>query len=117
MSMKNIIGDYQAFFSLQTGRLKNIGIDISGYEISHLAYRTESYDEYLQIREQIEQHCIANVENVWNGRPISKLLLQEPLSLGNGFTVQLIELIPPEHRRVYKMGMEHFGVVIGNSVD
>ena len=117
MSIENIVGDYQAFFSLQTGRLNSIGIDILGYEVSHLAYRTDSYDEYLQMREKIEQHCSANLENVWNGRPISKLLLQEPLRLGNGFTVQVIELIPPEHRRVYKMGMEHFGVVIGDSLD
>jgi len=115
--MKDAIGDFQAFFSLQLGRLTGNHIDISGCEISHLAYRTETYDEYLRTREGIEKHCKSNVENVWNGRPISIMQLEEPLDLGNGFEVRVIELIPPVHRRVYKMGLEHVGVVIGDSVD
>jgi predicted metalloenzyme YecM len=117
MKQSNWIGDYRAFFSLQLGRLKDIRIDISGCELSHLAYRTETYDEYLQTRERIERHCTSNIEKVWNGRPISIMQLNEPLDLGEGFEVGMIELIPPVHRRVYKMGLEHVGVVIGDSVD
>ena len=115
--MKEIIGDYEAFFSLQNTRLDGVGIDITGCEISHLAYRTEAYEEYLVTRDKIEQHCTSNIENVWNGRPMSIMQLKEPLVLGAGFEVKVIELIPPVHQRVYKMGMEHFGVVIGESVD
>jgi predicted metalloenzyme YecM len=115
--MHDIIGDYQAFFALQQERLSNLQIDISGCEMSHLAYRTETYEEYLQKRDQIERHCTASIENVWNGRPISIMQLKEPLALSAAFEVRVIELIPPVHRRVYKMGMEHFGVVIGDSVD
>ncbi len=115
--MKDIIGDYQAFFSLLLGRLNNIHIDISGCEISHLAYRTETYKEYLGTRDKIERYCTSNIENVWNGRPMSIMQLEEPLNLGDGFEVGVIELIPPVHRRVYKMGMEHVGVVIGDTVD
>ncbi len=115
--MKEIIGDYQAFFSLQRRRLNDIHIDISGCELSHLAYRTETYDEYLRTRAKIEKCCTSNIENVWNGRPISIMQLDEPLALGGEFEVRVIELIPPVHRRVYKMGMEHIGVVIGDSVD
>ena len=115
--MQRVIGDYRAFFSLQLGRLKDIRIDISGRELSHLAYRTETYDEYLQTRDRIEEHCTSNIEKVWNGRPISIMQLKEPLDLGGGFEVGMIELIPPVHRRVYKMGLEHVGVVMGDSVD
>lgn len=117
MTMREIIGDYAAFFALQKRRLQELGIDISGHPISHLAFRTESYDEYLQYREAIEQHCMSNIETVWNGRPISIMQLNEPLQLGDEFSVQVIELIPPVHRRVYKMGLEHLGVVMGDSVD
>jgi len=115
--MKSVIGDYRAFFLLQHGRLRDIRIDISGCELSHLAYRTETYDEYLRTRERLEKHCTSNIEKVWNGRPISVMQLKEPLDLGEGFEVRIIELIPPVHRRVYKMGLEHVGVVIGDSVD
>jgi hypothetical protein len=45
------------------------------------------------------------------------MLLASPLSLGDGFEVSLIELIPPMHQRVYKMGLEHVGIVIGESID
>ena len=48
---------------------------------------------------------------------MSIMQLEEPLVLSAGFEVRVIELIPPVHRRVYKMGTEHFGVVIGDSVD
>ena len=115
--MENLIGDYQAFFSLALRRLSNLHIDISGCELSHLACRTETYEEYLQAREKIERHCISNVENIWNGRPMSIMQLEEPLDLGLGFEVGVIELIPPVHQRIYKMGMEHIGVIIGDSVD
>jgi predicted metalloenzyme YecM len=117
MSIRHIIGDYQAFFSLQLARLTELHIDISGCEMSHLAYRTNTYKEYLQIREEIERHCTSNIENVWNGRPMSIMQLREPLVLNHEIDVRVIELIPPVHRRVYKMGIEHFGVVIGDSVD
>jgi hypothetical protein len=29
----------------------------------------------------------------------------------------LIELIPPVHQRVYRMGLEHLGVVVGEEID
>jgi predicted metalloenzyme YecM len=48
---------------------------------------------------------------------MSMLLLDEPLQVLDGQVIPLIELIPPVHQRVYKMGMEHFGVVVGEEVD
>ena len=115
--MNQILGNYQAFFAMQKDRLAQRNMDISGCPVSHLAFRTETFDEYLSLRDRIEQHCSANIENVWNGRPISKLLLKSALDLGDGFEVSLIELIPPVHERLYKMGLEHVGIVIGDSVD
>jgi len=35
----------------------------------------------------------------------------------DGTPVSLIELIPPVHQRVYRMGLEHLGVVVGEDVD
>lgn len=117
MTLNDVIGDGIGFFAEQRARLRQSGIDISGFALSHLALRTDTHDEYLQLRERLEQFCAANIENVWNGRPISKMLLSEPLDLEDGFSVPLIELIPPPHRSLYKMGLEHTGVVIGEAVD
>jgi len=112
-----ILGDCPEFYALQAGRLQKLGIDIGGLEVSHLAFRTETLEEYLVVRQELESICSANVENIWNGRPISKLLLQEPIPLTRSATTSLIELIPPILQSVYKMGLEHVGIVIGEAFD
>src|SRR6266498_2415389 len=55
------------------------GIDIAPYELSHLAFRVPEWDQYVHLRTILERHAVANLENVWNGRPISMILLAEPL--------------------------------------
>ena len=113
----DIIGDYRAFAAQQRDRLLARGIDIRSYQLSHLAVRVPEWDQYVHLRILLERHATANLENVWNGRPISKILLATPLEVLDGMLVPLIELIPPVHQRVYKMGLEHLGVVIGDEVD
>jgi predicted metalloenzyme YecM len=113
----DIIGDYRAFAARQHDRLLARGIDIRPYALSHLAFRVAEWDHYVHLRTLLERHAIANVENVWNGRPISKIVLATPLEVLEGMSVPLIELIPPVHQRVYRMGLEHMGVVIGDEVD
>ena len=113
----DIIGDYRSFAEQQRDRLTARGIDIAPYELSHLAYRVPEWDEYLRVRGLLERHAVANRENVWNGRPISLIVPAEPLDLLDGKPVRLIELIAPVHQRVYKMGLEHLGVVVGDTFD
>ena len=113
----DIIGDYRAFAAQQRDRLLARGIDIRPYPLSHLAVRVPEWDQYVHVRTLLERHATANNENFWNGRPISMILLATPLEVLDGMSVPLIELIPPVHQRVYKMGLEHLGVVIGDEVD
>ena len=115
--MQALIGDYAAFYDTQLKRLDAAGINARSFALSHLAFRTRTFDEYLERRAAIERYCRANVENVWNGRPISKLLLAEPLEVADGVGCELIELIPPVHRERYRMGLEHVGIVVGDGVD
>ena len=109
----DIIGDYRAFAAQQRDRLLARHIDIAPYALSHLAFRVPEWDQYLRVRTQLERHATGNHENVWNGRPISLIVLREPLDVLDGKAVPLIELIPPVHQRVYRMGLEHLGVVVG----
>jgi len=108
----DIIGDYNAFAAQQRDRLLARGIDIAPYALSHLAFRVPEWDQYVHVRTLLERHAVANRENVWNGRPISLIVPAEPLEVLDGKAVPLIELIPPVHQRVYKMGLEHLGVVV-----
>jgi predicted metalloenzyme YecM len=113
----DIIGDYRAFAVMQRDRLVARGIDIAPYPLSHLAVRVAEWDLYVQQRTLLERHARTNHENVWNGRPISKIVLAEPLEVLDGTPVSNIELIPPVHQRVYRMGLEHLGVVVGEGFD
>ncbi len=112
-----VIGDYRSFATLQRDRLAARGIDIAPYALSHLAVRVADWDLYVHQRTLLERHATANSENVWNGRPISLIVLAEPLEVLDATPVSLIELIPPVHQRVYRMGLEHLGVVVGEDVD
>ena len=113
----DIIGDYRGFAAMQRDRLVARGIDIAPYALSHLAVRVPEWDLYVHQRTLLERYARANLENVWNGRPISKIVLAEPLVVLDGKPVSNIELIPPVHQRVYKMGLEHLGVVVGDDID
>ena len=112
-----IIGDYRAFTAMQRDRLLARGIDIAPYALSHLAVRVADWDLYVHQRTLLERHARANYENLWNGRPISLILLAEPLDVLDGALCSRIELIPPVHQRVYRMGLEHLGVVVGEEFD
>ena len=113
----DIIGDYRGFTTMQRDRLAVRGIDITPYPLSHLAVRVAEWDLYVHQRTLLERHARANREAVWNGRPISLILLAEPLEVLDGVPVSGIELIPPVHQRVYRMGLEHLGVVVGEEFD
>ena len=113
----DIIGDYTAFAALQRDRLLTRGIDIAPYGLSHLCFRAPEWDQYVHVRTLLERHARANRENVWNGRPISLIMLAEPLEVVDGKLCHRIELIPPVHQRVYKMGLEHLGIVVGDGFD
>jgi predicted metalloenzyme YecM len=113
----DIIGDYRAFAAMQRDRLLARGIDIAPYALSHLAVRVADWDLYVHQRTLLERHASANSENLWNGRPISLIVLGEQLEVLDGTPVSLIELIPPVHQRVYRMGLEHLGVVVGDDID
>jgi predicted metalloenzyme YecM len=116
-SVADIIGDYRGFAAMQHERLLARGIDIGPYALSHLAFRVPEWDQYVHVRTLLERHATANYENVWNGRPISKIVLATPLEVLDGKSLSDIELIPPVHQRVYRMGLEHLGVVVGDDVD
>ena len=113
----DIIGDYRAFAAQQRDRLLARNIDIAPYGLSHLAVRVPEWDQYVHVRMLLERHAVANREGVWNGRPISLIVPAEPLEVLDGKVIPLIELIPPVHQRVYKMGMEHIGFVVGDGFE
>lgn len=49
MEIGDVLGDYLEFYLRQASRLTELGIDIADYEVSHLAFRVETYREYVAV--------------------------------------------------------------------
>ena len=114
--IKDLIGDYGAFFSDLLHRMKQSDIDISGMPMSHLLYRTVTIPEYERLRDELKKHCSEFVETQFNDRAVSILILKEPLRLEDGFTVSMIELPAPRAVHMYPSGLESIGVCVGNKL-
>lgn len=114
--IKNLIGDYQTFFSDLLHRMKKVSIDLNGMPLSHLLYRTTTLPEYEKLRDELKLHCSEFVETKFNGRAVSILILKEPLLLEDGFTVSMIELPAPRPAHMYPSGLESIGVIVGKSL-
>jgi len=110
-AVNRVLGNCSEFYEEQTRRLLDLGVDPRAVRSVMWPIGPRRCLSYLDIRRQLEPWCSANVENVWGGRPISKLLLQTPLDLAPNSFTRLVELIPPPHpdvyQRVYKLGLEH----------
>lgn len=117
MNLSKLIGDYRAFYHEQCNKLAELGIKVDDVPVSHLAFTCESNQEYLALREALENMCLANVENVWNGRPISKILLAKPESLSSQTDFSLLELIPPGDDSDGKSGLDHVGILLADDFD
>lgn len=116
MPIKQLIGDYQAFFSDLLLRLKQAEINIQGLPLSHLLYRVATTPEYETLRDQLKLLCSEFVETQFNGRAVSILILEKPLELEAGFKVSMIELPAPRPAHRYPSGLESIGVILGKKL-
>ncbi len=114
--IKELIGDYNAFFSDLLYRMKQSDINISGMPMSHLLYRTATTSEYERLKDELKKHCSEFVETQFNDRAVAILILKEPLRLEDGFTVSMIELPAPRPVHMYPSGLESIGIVVGNKL-
>lgn len=113
MNIKQLIGDYEIFFSDLLHRLKKACIDITTMPMTHLLYRVRTIPEYERLRDQLKAHCSEFVETQFNGRAVSILILKDPLILEDGFTVSMIELPAPREVHMYPSGLESIGLFVG----
>jgi uncharacterized protein len=117
MFIKTILGDYDKFFATVIENLKALNVDVTGLPMSHLGFKAKTVEEYESVREALLPYSVSMVENVHNGRPIAKIILRNPLQLGIGFNVSLMEIMPPKNLQAQIDGLEHCGFVVGNKLD
>ena len=61
--------------------------------------------------------CEGELRERLERRPISLIVLSEPLDGLDGLRSRTSSSSPPVHQRVYRMGLEHLGVVVGEEID
>ena len=114
--IKNILGDYQEFFTYLQEHLTELDIDITGKELSHLNYRVQTQAEYEHIRDVLKWYSGEFAEIQFNGRPVSILVLKEPLALAEGFGVSMIEVPSPRKGHEHPTGLEQLVFNIGDEL-
>lgn len=115
MDIKDVIGDYQAFYRNLTKKIKALGIETSKFKVDHYCYRTATLTDYQQKKDQLLKFSQKFLENIHHGRPIAKFILRKPLLIDNQ-RIYVIELPAPKLDTQYSNGLEHFEFVVGKNL-
>lgn len=96
-------------------RLAARGVDVSGYEIDHICWRTASRASYDAVKAALIPHARLLTEADVRGRPIATFLLREPIRAG-GRVISLLEVPAPKPGAAYAEGWEHAEIVVGQEL-
>lgn len=98
--------DHKTFLDLLTNKIKDLGIDLEGAKIDHVAYQTSSSDDYKQMKPEFEKMAKLIREAVVGNRRVGVFKLNAPLEYG-GQKINAIELIEPKEGQICKSALEH----------
>lgn len=111
-----ITGDYQSFLKKIFRNLDKLMINVSSYELDHIAYRCASTDNYLKVKNRLSAVSELLNEAIIRDRRIAIFKLDKPVSYGD-FFVTYFELMEPAEGDQYREGLEHAEFAIGNDFD
>lgn len=114
---REVIGDYDSFFTDLMRELRELGVELDTCPLSHLGYKAPTLHEYEVVRDRLVEVSGRYLENKHNGRPIAKVILRDELPLTAEFAVSMIEIMPPKSRPASRYGLEHCGFVLGDGLD
>jgi predicted metalloenzyme YecM len=101
-----------AFVDSLLARLAERDIDASAMPISHLCWRTASPEAYRVAAAAFRPFASETAEDEFAGRPITLMLLRDPVSIGSR-RAALIEICAPRAGHPYPEGWEHAGFSLG----
>lgn len=116
-AVRAVIGDYAGFVGGLLRELDEAGLRPPRRPLSHLGYKAPSWHDYTRVRAGMLEVARAYVENEHNGRPIAKILLSADLPLPDGWTVSMVEVMPPKDAEAALTGLEHAGFVVGAGLE
>ncbi|KAJ1457234.1 Glyoxalase/Bleomycin resistance protein/Dihydroxybiphenyl dioxygenase [Pelagophyceae sp. CCMP2097] len=110
--IERVIGDYAAFVGRLRGLLAKQQVD-EKFEMDHICFRCATHLEYASVIHSLTPtYGRILVEGMIGGRPISTVLLNEPLRTESG-SIECIEVPCPKAGSAYASGLEHAELVVG----
>jgi len=100
------ISDYKIFLDKIFESLSEKDIDITSMELDHLAYRTQTKEEFQEARKEFSKIGEIISENLVRGRAVPVYKLNEPLEY-KGRTISYLELMAPAKGDQFEFGLEH----------
>lgn len=105
--------NYQEFLEKIFKNLNQAGINVTGLEIDHVAYRATSNETYAAKLADLQKvGKLLDITMIQN-RPIAIIKLTEPIKY-QGFKIPYFELMAPKEGDKYDEGLEHAEIVVEN---
>lgn len=101
-----ILDSYEKFLSELLTKTQELGLDVSGLPLDHVAYQAASDNEYDQLTTNFAQLGSLVSEEIIGGRRVGIYRLHTPLEFA-GYGPQAIELIAPVAGQTPPSALEH----------
>lgn len=112
-----MLEDYKSFLDKIFSNMKDAGFDDDEFiEIDHVAYRTETFERYTELKDEFEKISNNSYEAIISGRPIMVYRLKESLVYGD-WKIEGLELCAPKEGSFFKEGLEHAEFVTKKSLE
>lgn len=111
MLSSEILNEAPRFISQVLLALKGLNCDVVNLELDHICYRTETLDDYQELKKQLSVLNKLLADNVHNGREISVFELSSPIVFQERY-VKVFELPAPNKLKSYETGYEHVEFVV-----
>ena len=105
-----------AFLDLFTEAVGGTGIDVSHYNLDHVAYQASSSQDYLEKSQEFLSISNLEHEATVGGRRVAVFKLSKPI-LYKDNTIIALEVIEPKDGQVVKSGWEHAEYVLNESFE
>ena len=115
--IENVIGDYRQFLDNVFYNINQVRIDITNYELDHIAYRATTKDSYSKILGNIcPLFGILVKKVIIRNREIAIIKLTKPLRYKDK-TITFVELMEPADNDKFPEGLEHAEFVVNKGIE
>lgn len=112
--MHNSIPNYTDFLDTLFLKLEKTGFNVKGLQLDHIAYYTQTKQEYDDLKPEFEKLGLFDHEAIISNRRVGVIKLHKPF-IYKEYTIEAAELIEPKDGEVHASGWEHAEFVISEN--